>query len=154
MPTPCLKWHFFVQMRFSFYLFGSFNGSLAVAIEENGTSTAPLIWEGRGQWKDDWEDVVLQLTELHHGYFIHTQDTLFQASVAFHSALNLYSIFVNAKKKMLDRFSSKNCFWLFLMWWIVNSTLSLRNTHDQQHLLRLLFGSGGLSGPAWPSLLA
>ncbi|XP_051942130.1 tyrosine-protein kinase receptor isoform X1 [Hippocampus zosterae] len=70
------------QMRFSFYLFGSFNGSLAVAIEENGTSTASLIWEGRGQWKDDWEDVVLQLTDLHHGFRVMVTAVWFQGSRA------------------------------------------------------------------------
>ncbi|XP_077413872.1 tyrosine-protein kinase receptor isoform X2 [Vanacampus margaritifer] len=56
------------QMRFSFYLFGPFNGSLLVAVEENGTSTATLIWEGHGQWKDDWENVVLRLPDLRHGF--------------------------------------------------------------------------------------
>lgn len=56
-----------VQMRFSLYLYGDFNGSLLVAIEENGTTTA-LVWERNGQWIDDWEDVALQLTGLHHGY--------------------------------------------------------------------------------------
>ncbi len=55
-------------MRFSLYLYGDFNGSLLVAIEENGTTTAPLVWERNGQWTDDWEDVALQLTGLHHGY--------------------------------------------------------------------------------------
>lgn len=54
-------------MRFSLYLYGDFNGSLLVAIEENGTSTAPLVWERNDQWTDDWEDVALQLTGLHHG---------------------------------------------------------------------------------------
>lgn len=56
-----------VQMRFSLYLYGNFNGSLLVAIEENGTTNAPLVWERNDQWTDDWEDVALQLTGLHHG---------------------------------------------------------------------------------------
>lgn len=69
MPTPC--WNcvcFSVQMRFSLYLYGDFNGSLLVAIEENGTNSAPLVWERNGQWTDDWEEVALQLTGLQHGY--------------------------------------------------------------------------------------
>ncbi|XP_049917569.1 tyrosine-protein kinase receptor [Epinephelus moara] len=58
------------QMRFSLYLYGHFNGSLLVAIEENGTSTAPLVWERNDQWTDDWEDVALQLTGLHHEFHV------------------------------------------------------------------------------------
>ncbi|XP_070698288.1 tyrosine-protein kinase receptor isoform X1 [Pempheris klunzingeri] len=58
------------QLRFSLYLYGDFNGSLLVAIEENGTTTAPLVWERNGQWTDDWEDVALQLTGLHHGFHV------------------------------------------------------------------------------------
>ncbi|KAM3594678.1 uncharacterized protein V6R79_012048 [Siganus canaliculatus] len=56
------------QLRFSLYLYGDFNGSLLVAIEENGTSAAPLVWERNAQWMDDWEDVALQLTGLQHGF--------------------------------------------------------------------------------------
>ncbi|XP_060918378.1 tyrosine-protein kinase receptor isoform X2 [Labrus mixtus] len=58
------------QVRFSLYLYGDFNGSLVVAIEENGTTTAPLVWEKNGQWTDDWEDVALQLTGLHYGFHV------------------------------------------------------------------------------------
>lgn len=60
--------NFSVQMRFSLYLHGDFSGSLLVAIEENGTTTSPLVWERDSQWTDDWEDVALQLSGLHHGY--------------------------------------------------------------------------------------
>ncbi|XP_061698794.1 tyrosine-protein kinase receptor isoform X2 [Syngnathoides biaculeatus] len=70
------------QMRFSFYLFGSFNGSLSVVIEENGTSAASQIWEGHGRWKDDWEHVVLQLTDLHHGFRIKVTAVWLQGSDA------------------------------------------------------------------------
>lgn len=61
--TVCLP----VQMRFSLYLYGNFNGSLLVAIEEEGQTGAPLVWERKGPWTDDWEDVALQLAGLHHG---------------------------------------------------------------------------------------
>ncbi|XP_047466681.1 leukocyte tyrosine kinase receptor isoform X2 [Mugil cephalus] len=58
------------QMHFSLYLHGDFNGSLLVAIEENATNSAPLVWERNGQWTDDWESVALQLTSLHHGFHV------------------------------------------------------------------------------------
>lgn len=58
------------QMRFSLYVYGVFNGSLQVAIEENGTTTSPLMWERNGQWIDDWETVALELTGLHHGFHV------------------------------------------------------------------------------------
>lgn len=57
-----------MQMRFSLYLYGTFNGSLQVAIEENGTTEVPFVWERTGQSTDDWEAVALELTGLHHGY--------------------------------------------------------------------------------------
>lgn len=55
-------------MRFSLYLRGHFNGSLQVAIEENGTVSAVPVWERNGQAEDNWEPVALELTDLHHGY--------------------------------------------------------------------------------------
>lgn len=55
-------------MQISVYLHGQFNGSLRVAIEENGTIAARVVWERNGQWTDDWEQVALELTSLHHGY--------------------------------------------------------------------------------------
>ncbi|TNN84277.1 ALK tyrosine kinase receptor [Liparis tanakae] len=63
--------HFlFLQMRFSLYLHGDFNGTLLVSIEENGTTAAPLVWERNHQRTDDWEDVALQLTGLRHGFHV------------------------------------------------------------------------------------
>ncbi|PWA16479.1 hypothetical protein CCH79_00004382 [Gambusia affinis] len=59
------------QMRFSLYLYGSFNGSLQVAIEENGTGHSSLIWERQGQSTDDWEAVALEVTDLNHGFHVH-----------------------------------------------------------------------------------
>lgn len=56
-----------VQVSFSLYLYGNFNGSLLVAIEEEGSTAAPLVKEKKGPWTDSWEDVTLQLTGLHHG---------------------------------------------------------------------------------------
>uniref|UniRef100_A0A665VTR3 Tyrosine-protein kinase receptor n=1 Tax=Echeneis naucrates TaxID=173247 RepID=A0A665VTR3_ECHNA len=58
------------QMHFSLYIHGTFNGSLLVAIEENGTSAAALVWERKDHWADDWEDVNLQLSGLHHGFHV------------------------------------------------------------------------------------
>ncbi|KAM9354854.1 tyrosine-protein kinase receptor [Pholidichthys leucotaenia] len=59
------------QIRFSLYLYGAFNGSLLVAMEENETSIASFIWERNEQWKDEWEvPVALELTGLQHGFHI------------------------------------------------------------------------------------
>lgn len=54
-------------MRFSLYLYGNFNGSLLVSLEEEGHSDAPMVWERKGPWTDSWEDVALQLTGIRHG---------------------------------------------------------------------------------------
>ncbi|KAM4540780.1 tyrosine-protein kinase receptor [Fundulus diaphanus] len=61
------------QMRFSLYVYGTFNGSLQVAIEENGTTDAPLVWERQGQSTDDWRAVALVLTGLHHRFHVHVK---------------------------------------------------------------------------------
>ena len=55
-----------LQLRFSLYLFGEFNGTLAVSVETNGSSSPVLLWERYGQWADDWQDVSLDLTGLRH----------------------------------------------------------------------------------------
>uniref|UniRef100_A0A3P8UL87 receptor protein-tyrosine kinase n=1 Tax=Cynoglossus semilaevis TaxID=244447 RepID=A0A3P8UL87_CYNSE len=36
------------QLHFSLYVHGDFNGSVLLSIEENGTSSAPLVWERKG----------------------------------------------------------------------------------------------------------
>ncbi|XP_076021679.1 tyrosine-protein kinase receptor [Genypterus blacodes] len=58
------------QLRFSLYLFGVFNGTVLVAVEETGAATSLLVWERSGQWTDSWQDVSLQLPSLHHGFHI------------------------------------------------------------------------------------
>lgn len=65
-------------MRFSLYIYGLFNGLLKVAIEENGTNAALLVWERHGQWTDDWEVVALELTGLQHGYVVGKTDICVQ----------------------------------------------------------------------------
>uniref|UniRef100_A0A3B3XQJ9 receptor protein-tyrosine kinase n=1 Tax=Poecilia mexicana TaxID=48701 RepID=A0A3B3XQJ9_9TELE len=61
------------QMRFSLYLYGLFNGSLQVAIEEKGTGYSPLIWETQGQSTDDWKAIALEVTDLSHGFHVHVK---------------------------------------------------------------------------------
>ncbi|XP_056151361.1 tyrosine-protein kinase receptor [Lampris incognitus] len=58
------------QLHFSLYLFGEYNGTILVAIEENRTAASPLVWKRNGQWTDDWQDITLQLTGLHHGFHV------------------------------------------------------------------------------------
>uniref|UniRef100_A0AAV2JEN9 Tyrosine-protein kinase receptor n=1 Tax=Knipowitschia caucasica TaxID=637954 RepID=A0AAV2JEN9_KNICA len=58
------------QMYFSLYLYGDFNGTLVVAIEEIETANSPLVWERNGPWTDDWDHVVLQLTGIEHRFQI------------------------------------------------------------------------------------
>lgn len=59
---------FSIQMRFSLYLYGNFNGSLQVARVEEGTDTVLTVWERNVTGTDDWEELSLQLTGLQHGY--------------------------------------------------------------------------------------
>ncbi|XP_055015754.1 tyrosine-protein kinase receptor isoform X2 [Boleophthalmus pectinirostris] len=56
------------QMYFSLYLFGDFNGTLVVAVEESDTENSPLVWERNGPWTDDWDHVALQLTGIEHRF--------------------------------------------------------------------------------------
>ncbi|KAM8834221.1 tyrosine-protein kinase receptor isoform 1-T1 [Synchiropus picturatus] len=70
------------QIRFSLYLHGSFNGSLLVAIEENGTTAAPMAWERNSQSGDDWEGVALQLTGLTQGFHLRVTATWSHGSSA------------------------------------------------------------------------
>lgn len=65
-PAPVSSSH--CQMHFSLYLYGDFNGTLVVAVEEADTANSPLVWERNGQWTDDWEDVALQLTGIEHRF--------------------------------------------------------------------------------------
>ncbi|XP_077477591.1 tyrosine-protein kinase receptor [Stigmatopora argus] len=134
--TTCL-------MHLSFYLFGSFNGSLSVVIEENETSTEPLIWEEHGQWQDDWEDAVLHLTDLHHGFRVKVTAVWQQGS---HADVALDDIAITA-----------NCFYTDL-----NSITPMADLRDfliphsdpsfsDVSLMTWFFNSCGASGPYGPT---
>ncbi|KAG7328180.1 hypothetical protein KOW79_008124 [Hemibagrus wyckioides] len=58
------------QLHFSLYLFGDFNGTVRLSVVENGTSVTPLVWERAGHWKDSWQDVTLQITDLLNGFHL------------------------------------------------------------------------------------
>ncbi|XP_060790032.1 tyrosine-protein kinase receptor isoform X1 [Neoarius graeffei] len=61
------------QLRFSLYLYGDFNGTVRLSVVENGTSVTPLVWERAGHWKDNWQDVTLQITDLRNGFHLIVQ---------------------------------------------------------------------------------
>uniref|UniRef100_A0AAQ4RF34 Tyrosine-protein kinase receptor n=1 Tax=Gasterosteus aculeatus aculeatus TaxID=481459 RepID=A0AAQ4RF34_GASAC len=131
------------QLRFSLYLRGNFNGTLLVAIEEKGTGAAPLVWERNDQWKDDWEDVALQLTGLQHGFHVKVTAVWEKGS--------------NADVALDDIAIGAACFETDL-----NSLLPLGHSGDflsalpepsasEVSLMTWLFNSCGASGPLGPT---
>ncbi|KAM9432805.1 tyrosine-protein kinase receptor-like [Salvelinus alpinus] len=58
------------QLHFSLYLYGEFNGTVLLSLEENSTTTSRLVWERSGQWKDHWQDITLQLPALLSGFHL------------------------------------------------------------------------------------
>ncbi|KAK1793003.1 hypothetical protein P4O66_001718 [Electrophorus voltai] len=56
-------------LQFSLYLYGDFNGTVLLLMVENGNVTNPILWERTGQWKDIWQDVTLQITNLRTNRF-------------------------------------------------------------------------------------
>lgn len=60
--------NFSVQLQFSLYLCGDFNGTVHLSVVENGMSASPLIWERSGHWKDAWQEITLPITEILKGW--------------------------------------------------------------------------------------
>ncbi|KAM9569145.1 tyrosine-protein kinase receptor-like isoform 2-T2 [Salvelinus alpinus] len=58
------------QLHFSLYLYGEFNGTVLLSLEDNSTVASPLVWERSGQWKDNWQDITLQLPALLNGFHL------------------------------------------------------------------------------------
>uniref|UniRef100_A0A4W5R5Q0 Tyrosine-protein kinase receptor n=1 Tax=Hucho hucho TaxID=62062 RepID=A0A4W5R5Q0_9TELE len=58
------------QLHFSLYLYGEFNGTVLLSLEENSTTTSRLVWERSGQWKDNWQDITVQLPALLNGFHL------------------------------------------------------------------------------------
>ncbi|XP_042181414.1 ALK tyrosine kinase receptor isoform X1 [Oncorhynchus tshawytscha] len=58
------------QLHFSLYLYGEFNGTVLLSLEDNSTVASPLVWERSGQWKDNWQDITLQLPALRNGFHL------------------------------------------------------------------------------------
>ncbi|KAJ8353583.1 hypothetical protein SKAU_G00211500 [Synaphobranchus kaupii] len=65
-PLPATVGSGDCQVRFFLYLFGEFNGTVSLSVEENGTA-APLVWERTGSFKDSWLDVTL-LSDVLNGF--------------------------------------------------------------------------------------
>lgn len=57
-----------LQLHFSLYLYGEFNGTVLLSLEENSATTSRVVWERSGQWEDNWQDITLQLPALLSGY--------------------------------------------------------------------------------------
>ncbi|XP_061751814.1 tyrosine-protein kinase receptor isoform X1 [Nerophis ophidion] len=131
------------QMRFSFHLFGRFNGSLSVALEENGTATAPLVWEIKSPSKDDWEDVVLPLTGLHHEFSVKVTAVWLQGSNA-DVALDDFAIGATCFDTDLNAFLLMADLRDFL------SPLAEPSSSDVS-LMTWFFNSCGASGPYGPT---
>ncbi|KAL4656490.1 leukocyte tyrosine kinase receptor-like [Arapaima gigas] len=60
----------FCQIQFSLYLYGEFNGTMLLSVEENGTVTTPFVREGTGQLQDHWLDVTLKLSGISDGFHL------------------------------------------------------------------------------------
>uniref|UniRef100_A0A4W5MIB8 Tyrosine-protein kinase receptor n=1 Tax=Hucho hucho TaxID=62062 RepID=A0A4W5MIB8_9TELE len=58
------------HLHFSLYLYGEFNGTVLLSLEDNSTVASPLVWERSGQWKDNWQDITLQLPALLNGFHL------------------------------------------------------------------------------------
>ncbi|XP_052009872.1 tyrosine-protein kinase receptor-like [Xyrauchen texanus] len=61
------------QVQFSLYLYGDFNGTVLLSVVENGSAAPQLVWERSGHWKDNWQDVTLQITETLNGFHVKVQ---------------------------------------------------------------------------------
>ncbi len=66
--ADCSTANFSVQLQFSLYLCGDFNGTVHLSVVENGRSSSPLIWERSGHWKDSWQEIALPITEILKGW--------------------------------------------------------------------------------------
>lgn len=130
------------QMHFSLYVYGVLNGSLKVAIEEDGINTAPLMWERSGPWMDDWATVALQLPNLDHGFHVKVTVVWSQGS---HADVALDNIAIGAACFSKD----------------LNSLLQMPNLDilsplpepsvSEVSLMTWLFNSCGASGPHGPT---
>ncbi|XP_051578494.1 tyrosine-protein kinase receptor-like [Myxocyprinus asiaticus] len=70
------------QLHFSIYLYGNFNGTVLLSVVENGSATPQLVWERSGHWKDNWQDVTLQITDILNGFHVKVQALLGSGSKA------------------------------------------------------------------------
>ncbi|KAM6912627.1 tyrosine-protein kinase receptor [Xenentodon cancila] len=130
------------QMHFSLYMYGVFNGSLHVAIEENGSTTAPLVWERHSHWTDDWEAVALVLTGLRHGFHVKVTAVWGQGSRA---DIALDNIAIGAACFVTDLNSLLQMADLDFL-----SPLPEPSVSDVS-LMKWLFNSCGASGPQGPT---
>uniref|UniRef100_A0A3Q3QKA4 Tyrosine-protein kinase receptor n=1 Tax=Monopterus albus TaxID=43700 RepID=A0A3Q3QKA4_MONAL len=129
------------QMRFSLYLYGRFNGSLLVTVVENGTTTTPLSLERDDQWTDDWQDIALQLTGLHHGFHVRVLAVWGEGSDA---DVALDDIAVGAACFHTSK--------LMLTWHHLDCNRNTTNIqYNEVSLMTWWFNSCGASGPHGPT---
>ncbi|RXM34071.1 ALK tyrosine kinase receptor [Acipenser ruthenus] len=60
--------HFlFLQVQFSLYVFGVYNGTVSLSVQEDSSlGVSPLVWERAGSWKDSWLELTLQIPDILH----------------------------------------------------------------------------------------
>ncbi|XP_041131337.1 leukocyte tyrosine kinase receptor-like, partial [Polyodon spathula] len=59
------------QVQFSCYVFGVYNGTVSLSVQEDSTlGVSPLVWERAGSWKDSWLKLTLQLPDILHRFHL------------------------------------------------------------------------------------
>nr|XP_060616728.1 leukocyte tyrosine kinase receptor isoform X1 [Anolis sagrei ordinatus] len=60
------------QVQFSAYIFGSYNGTISLIVQEqtNETSATSLVWERTGSWSDQWFLITLDMPRLQNSFHL------------------------------------------------------------------------------------
>ncbi|KAK1160669.1 leukocyte tyrosine kinase receptor [Acipenser oxyrinchus oxyrinchus] len=59
------------QVQFSLYVFGVYNGTVSLSVQEDSSlGVSPLVWERAGSWKDSWLELTLQLPDILHRFHL------------------------------------------------------------------------------------
>ncbi|KAF7251661.1 ALK tyrosine kinase receptor [Varanus komodoensis] len=61
------------QVQFSVYIFGNYNGTVLLTVEEEdtvGINTTPVVWERTGSWSDHWFLISLEMPRLQNNFHL------------------------------------------------------------------------------------
>nr|XP_020649442.1 leukocyte tyrosine kinase receptor [Pogona vitticeps] len=144
------------QVQFSAYIFGNYNGTLSLMVqEETDEISSPLmVWERTGSWGDHWFLITLEMPRLQNGFrlqFVATWGWNSQANIAVDNVTFGLDCFANGRRQSHPEEKQSYLLEVDVLDGHVSSPLEEPLALVEAPVIQWWFSSCGASGPRGPT---